>query len=120
MTVVNALCASFPARIELMAAAGRETIQPLLSSHKKEVPAGYLPDRPHLVEPPPWTPEEDELVTNMAPNTRALLEATARQLTGKSLESVMNRWKILRTQRKNHENFPDRMVSIYDFLKYGG
>jgi hypothetical protein len=43
MTVVNSLCVSFPARIEMMRAANGETMQPLLSSNLKYVPPGYLP-----------------------------------------------------------------------------
>jgi hypothetical protein len=60
ISVVNRLCASFAARVELMIEAGWQTIQPLLGSHRQRVPAGYLSDRPHLIPPPPWTLQEEE------------------------------------------------------------
>jgi hypothetical protein len=56
---INDLVMSFANRVQMVHDAEGLTIQPLLSSHKKTIPEGYLADAPR-VEPNLWTKDEDE------------------------------------------------------------
>jgi hypothetical protein len=117
MSVIDTLCASFPARTEKILAAGGQTIQPLLNS-KQEVPPGHLSDRPHLVPPAPWTPEEDQILMRARTNPRFPWETTARQFIWRSIASVRTHRMLLKTIQSNEENQGHMMVSMYDFLRY--
>jgi hypothetical protein len=121
MSVVNRLCASFTARVELMIEAGGQTIQPLLGSHRQRVPAGYLSDRPHLIPPPPWTPQEDEDLMRLRANPRTSWDAIASMLPPRSVHSVQIRHAILRVRQMDDENSETRqyreMQSIWSFLR---
>jgi transposase len=117
MTVINSLCVSFPARIEMMRAANGETIQPLLSSNLKCVPLGYLPDRLTIVPQAPWTAEADAFLISKSNELKcAHWDRIALFFPGRTGCSVKNRWKVLRTQELNKENEEARMGSIQSFL----
>jgi transposase len=103
MDVINALCASFPARVELMKEAGGETIQPLLSSHTNHVPDGYLSDRVHIVSPGPWSAEEDAQLMRMTEAGKRVSSQNLGYFPGRSIASVRNRWRTLNIDRLNRE-----------------
>jgi hypothetical protein len=97
--IVNWLCASFPARVEMMARAGGETIGPLLSAHRKQVPEGYLSDRPHIVPPPPWTITEDATLLRIMEQCALPLTQVSALFPYRSAQSICGRSNILRTLR---------------------
>jgi transposase len=116
MPVINGLCAAFPARVELMAQACGQTIQPLLSSHYNTVPAGYLSDRPPSVLPSPWTSHEDAIVLRHLEQKPKCWLSLKALLPGKSVCSVRNRWGILRTRYLNEKNGPSASLNSGYFL----
>jgi hypothetical protein len=101
--IVIGLCASFPARVEMMAHAGGETIGPLLSAHRKQVPEGYLSDRPHIVPPPPWTVTEDATLLRIMGHRGSPLTQASALFPYRSAQSISSRWHIIQTMRISPE-----------------
>lgn len=123
MNVINALCASFPARVELMRDAGGETIQPLLSAHSNTVPDGYLCDRQHIIQPPPWSIDEDQHLLQLITEGKLLARQAALRFPLRTESSVRNRWQFLKIVRRNQEmggqHLEDDMgLNSFDFQNY--
>jgi hypothetical protein len=92
LAAITKLCAGFPQRMEMMACARGETIQPLFSSNRTSVPLGYLPDRLHVIPPAPWTPELDEFLFRVArEDPRHSVERLISLFPGRTVVSVKRR-----------------------------
>jgi hypothetical protein len=61
---IDALCKSFPRRVEMVGEAHGRTIQPLISAHQTLVPGDHLRDAPP-VNDSPWNDQEDELLREL-------------------------------------------------------
>jgi hypothetical protein len=102
---IDRLCNSFPTRVAMMREARGETTQPLLSSNRTTVPAGYLSDRQHVVALEPWTVDHDEdLIRRRAEQPRMTWETLVHFYPGRTPVFLKNRWKIARTQMLNNQN----------------
>jgi hypothetical protein len=109
MKIITGLCASFSARVELMAKADGQTIQPLLSARRLEVPLGYLSDRPNIVLPQPWTVAHDALLWQAMDQLWWTISRSATMFPYRSFNSVQCRWRILRILRAMEAARRERM-----------
>jgi transposase len=102
---INGLVESFETRLQMVADAEGQTIQPLLNANKKQVPAGYLPDRPVIPMLYPWTRNEDQKILELIekckrPNWQKL---QMRWFPTRRPELLRIRWKVLKTQKRNEQ-----------------
>jgi hypothetical protein len=100
---IDRLCDEFPHRMELLAQAKGQTIQPLLGAHVKGAREHYLPDRPEQPEFHPWTQEEDDILWEVGnlPRLRSKWTDLSAFFCGRQPLIVKKRFRALYIHHKN-------------------